>query len=766
MERKASYRKRAVFGKCKRRLQSSTYFKQREAPVGKLMELTVCIVCDDTIEKTILRDDYPDCGHEISFCCDCVKKYVSIKIDERAVKTLRCPFPGCQELLLQSHVKQFSSDEGFDRYMNEHDILQKVTPTFRGEIFTDIYICLTSIWRRSTLDSQRCPRCRFVIEKDGGCSHMTCSRCAFEFYWCCRHEYGNHNNNLCELNKAARIGMGIVAAVPIAGAIGVGIAVAIATMYYAISSMFPYVLQLIYSGSQMLAALARSNNSFHTALSTIGNIFKKILFTVALGVVSNIATTLCAGFCLEPITNSPPFKSLRRRHNWVDLAPAVSSCCTLRTAAMLIPFCSDIFAVLPLRWDVSIMAAVLFASNKTFLVLLCGLSFWFSIASVVIGWNFSGGVLLALAAPLAFQGAEMLFSNIYNTRYSFGIHFSYDDETFRSNWNVRTRVSLSSVLMAPLSTVGEAALTKIVKLCLITSTHLIFRSNILITGAAALLLLWKHEKSRVPLLSTILYDATRQSFPKFVTGRFYQLCSSPNVMIVMDVLEGLAMLCLVPKEICSAVHVAVRTAVTVGGDAAVIGSSVVSVLYGICSTFVTYIELVSSMLGGSIYWMFGLQAHSHVPLSSYVSASLPPASIGSMLCLCKCALFLYITRNVFGDTNYRNNSEWVSSLWLLVDSLLITTVAQHTPFWLIAIAAVTFVGFCSTWNNSYMNFTDRIQRLVEGRPQLLAFVVVGGIESLLANTTFLAVLSTGVGMWSMSSAVVLGCSFYYFTYVI
>ncbi|CAM9970024.1 unnamed protein product, partial [Phaeothamnion confervicola] len=33
---------------------------------------------------------------------------------------------------------------------------------------------------------KRCPSCSVWIEKDGGCSHMSCSACRGEFCWRCR----------------------------------------------------------------------------------------------------------------------------------------------------------------------------------------------------------------------------------------------------------------------------------------------------------------------------------------------------------------------------------------------------------------------------------------------------------------------------------------------------------------------------------------------------------------------------------------------------
>jgi len=41
--------------------------------------------------------------------------------------------------------------------------------------------------------SKKCPSCRVNIEKNGGCDHMTCIKCQFEFCWVCSWDYPRHN---------------------------------------------------------------------------------------------------------------------------------------------------------------------------------------------------------------------------------------------------------------------------------------------------------------------------------------------------------------------------------------------------------------------------------------------------------------------------------------------------------------------------------------------------------------------------------------------
>ncbi|KDO19360.1 hypothetical protein SPRG_14880 [Saprolegnia parasitica CBS 223.65] len=45
--------------------------------------------------------------------------------------------------------------------------------------------------------AQRCPQCSTTIEKDGGCSHIKCTYCHYDFCWRCRVKWADHNHTLC-----------------------------------------------------------------------------------------------------------------------------------------------------------------------------------------------------------------------------------------------------------------------------------------------------------------------------------------------------------------------------------------------------------------------------------------------------------------------------------------------------------------------------------------------------------------------------------------
>ena len=57
-----------------------------------------------------------------------------------------------------------------------------------------------SLWRFFFVrDVRKCPKCKVRIEKNGGCPHMNCQRCHYDFCWCCMDDYKKHNRwySLC-----------------------------------------------------------------------------------------------------------------------------------------------------------------------------------------------------------------------------------------------------------------------------------------------------------------------------------------------------------------------------------------------------------------------------------------------------------------------------------------------------------------------------------------------------------------------------------------
>ncbi|OBA15656.1 uncharacterized protein OGAPODRAFT_88136 [Ogataea polymorpha] len=51
----------------------------------------------------------------------------------------------------------------------------------------------TSHW--ITANTKDCPKCSSPIEKNGGCNHMTCGECHYQFCWICLGDWSRHKNN-------------------------------------------------------------------------------------------------------------------------------------------------------------------------------------------------------------------------------------------------------------------------------------------------------------------------------------------------------------------------------------------------------------------------------------------------------------------------------------------------------------------------------------------------------------------------------------------
>ncbi|OQS01015.1 hypothetical protein THRCLA_05800 [Thraustotheca clavata] len=68
-----------------------------------------------------------------------------------------------------------------------------------GEPFHSWPLCKDRQFRRycDRNEVQTCNKCKWPIEKHGGCNHMTCLRCAYEFCWLCQQDWNTHSKVQC-----------------------------------------------------------------------------------------------------------------------------------------------------------------------------------------------------------------------------------------------------------------------------------------------------------------------------------------------------------------------------------------------------------------------------------------------------------------------------------------------------------------------------------------------------------------------------------------
>ena len=61
---------------------------------------------------------------------------------------------------------------------------------------------LSDVWQEAF--ARRCPKCSVSIQKNGGCNHMTCKRCQYEFCWLCNQPHKGHKLRLCHVSCIAK----------------------------------------------------------------------------------------------------------------------------------------------------------------------------------------------------------------------------------------------------------------------------------------------------------------------------------------------------------------------------------------------------------------------------------------------------------------------------------------------------------------------------------------------------------------------------------
>jgi hypothetical protein len=175
-----------------------------------------CNICfEDNVSLLQTLHTENSCGNYK--CCEaCAFTYLSHKILEKDVSSvsLTCPV-GCKapmtsfdvhRIILNAKNPEFQKLRPdllsrFDEAMKAQSLIdtqrdQRLQRRFPSITETASDIAL-SCWSVSK-DTRRCPGCRNLIEKNGGCQHMTCRSCKHRFWWCCGTTVGkSHSEVLC-----------------------------------------------------------------------------------------------------------------------------------------------------------------------------------------------------------------------------------------------------------------------------------------------------------------------------------------------------------------------------------------------------------------------------------------------------------------------------------------------------------------------------------------------------------------------------------------
>lgn len=205
-------------------------------------ESFVCEICySDGAEEKYLR---LSCGHR--FCVYCYQRYISVKAKDGESWRIKCPAPKCKMLVSEGLARLLlaGDPDALSRYndslnrsfVNDLDsftwcpapncefavechvprsAMTTTIPTVTcscGKAFCfnckmDDHMptpCVlagkwiikcrddseTSNWIKA--NTKECTKCKTTIEKNGGCNHMTCRDCHYEFCWVCMGSWKDH----------------------------------------------------------------------------------------------------------------------------------------------------------------------------------------------------------------------------------------------------------------------------------------------------------------------------------------------------------------------------------------------------------------------------------------------------------------------------------------------------------------------------------------------------------------------------------------------
>jgi len=209
-------------------------------------EVVSCEVCMCDLARSNLTG--ASCGHE--FCLECWTGYLSEQIEGQGKASIRCPGYGCDIMVDELTATRIlaKSDKILQRYhylssklfVAEHrqiqwcpaadcDMAVRVSSTgqsgfcrpvncsgcksefcfnCQSKVHMPITCQMLRVWRKKCEDdsetanwinsnTKECPKCQCIIEKNGGCNHMTCwnTACKHDFCWVCLGPWEPHGSS-------------------------------------------------------------------------------------------------------------------------------------------------------------------------------------------------------------------------------------------------------------------------------------------------------------------------------------------------------------------------------------------------------------------------------------------------------------------------------------------------------------------------------------------------------------------------------------------
>lgn len=202
-------------------------------PEEEIIECGICF--DDSSALNSLS-----CNHQ--YCFGCWNSYLTEKIVDGGESEITCMAPECTLLFKQEEIIFYINDPAvidmyrrsvINNYVDTNRLLKwchgvdcdkalKVTHTSTRHVACTCgsqfcFSCnkdshepvnchLLNVWLKGDdkesckwilTNTKECPKCNAPIEKNGGCMHMTCRSCKYEFCWLCMKNWIGHQQAVC-----------------------------------------------------------------------------------------------------------------------------------------------------------------------------------------------------------------------------------------------------------------------------------------------------------------------------------------------------------------------------------------------------------------------------------------------------------------------------------------------------------------------------------------------------------------------------------------
>ena len=194
-----------------------------------------CMICNEELKEEEKKNNILECEH--FFCDDCYYEFLKENINSNFIEKIKCPQKDCStklfdEFIEKKLIKDIPLLDKYKKLQKKRQLM--LDPNIQLCPFPDCdsyakressskcvscikynhkfcFICLKD-WHGDTKcenivdksfekwrDSdkvKRCPKCKFFIEKNEGCNHITCLNCKYEFCWFCLSEYNRNHFKL------------------------------------------------------------------------------------------------------------------------------------------------------------------------------------------------------------------------------------------------------------------------------------------------------------------------------------------------------------------------------------------------------------------------------------------------------------------------------------------------------------------------------------------------------------------------------------------